>query len=62
LDVGECCYVAHLTDDGGSELRLVIRPLRTLDNRRLISDHQAAVPSVKLAALVGAVVERKHLT
>ena len=52
----------YRTDDGGDELRLVVGPLWTLDNGRFISDHQAAVPTVELAAVVDAVVDCKHLT
>jgi len=54
--------MSYLTDDCGDELRLVVRPLWTLDKRRLISDHQAAVPAEELAAVVDAVVEWEHLT
>ena len=52
----------YLTDDGGDELGLVVHPLWTLDNGRVISDDQATVPAVELAAVVNAVVEWKHLT
>ena len=51
----------HLTNDGGNELRLVVYPLGTLYNRRVVGDDRAAVPVVELAAVVLAVIERVHL-
>jgi len=56
------CILLYLTDDGGEELWLVVGPVCTLYNGRLIVDHQATVPSVELTAVIDAVVEWIHLT